>query len=176
LTYSLVAPVSQRFGDSAKELYDLVHLSLCDVLSDWNIPARMFEPPLIQLASPPLPRPAYSQQQPVDAFLCFARRSRGDVVLDAHKICGSAQRRHQQRVLQHGSVLWNRSAAAPELPGVADLAASAPQIDELSRAWLAQLVRRLQLQPRESTLSSAELAAARSHEGKFFDPKWTAKR
>lgn len=168
LTYSLVAPVSQRFGDAAAELYDLVHLSLCDTLAEWKIRATMFEPPLVQLGSPPL-----LHSEP---FLCFQRRSRGDVVLGAHKICGSAQRRHQQRVLQHGSLLLARSEAAPELPGVTDLVDSPPTLDEVSRTWLAHLVRRLQAIPLATQLTSGELAAARIHEGKFLDPKWIAKR
>jgi lipoate-protein ligase A len=175
LTYSLVAPVSQRFGDSAAELYDIVHLSLCDTLSEWGVSATMYEPPLVQLGTPAVPVP-----HPPEPFLCFNRRSRGDVVLGAHKICGSAQRRHQQRVLQHGSLLLARSLAAPELPGVVELVPSPPTLDEVSRTWIRHLVRRLQslapLHPHESTLTSGELAAARIHEGKFRDPKWTGKR
>lgn len=174
LTYSLVAPLSQRFGDAAAELYDLVHLSLCDALSEWNIPARMYEPPLAQLGSP-LARPDMPVM-PLEPFLCFARRSRGDVVFASHKICGSAQRRHQQRVLQHGSLLIERSLAAPELPGVADLANCAMERDEISQIWLTHLVRRLHLAPEHAALTSGEQLAVQHYEGKFLDPKWTAKR
>lgn len=168
LTYSLIAPVSQRFGDAAAELYDLVHRSLCDTLSAWHVNATLFEPPLVQFGTSPLPRS--------EPFLCFERRSRGDVVLGAHKICGSAQRRHQQRVLQHGSLLLARSQAAPELPGVNDLVPSPPTLDEVSGTWLTHLVRRLQMVPQAVQLTSEELAAARIQEGKFSDPKWVAKR
>jgi lipoate-protein ligase A len=171
VTYSLVAPVSQRFGASAAELYDVVHRSLCETLDAWGINATLFEPPLVQLGAPPPPSPALPEP-----FLCFARRTRGDVVLGGYKICGSAQRRHQYRVLQHGSLLLARSAAAPELPGVSDLVASAPTLDQVSHLWLQNLARRLQAQAVQSTLTDGERAAARVHLGKFNDPKWTNKR
>jgi lipoate-protein ligase A len=38
-----------------------------------------------------------------------------------YKIVGSAQRRHRGAILQHGSVLLERSSAAPELPGWKEL-------------------------------------------------------
>ena len=165
LTYSLVAPVSQRFGASAAELYDLAHQTLVEVLSDWNITARL-------CASDELL--ALSATQP---FLCFQRRSRGDVLLGAHKICGSAQRRHQARVLQHGSVLLKRSPAAPELSGIRDLSPTAPELSDLRSAWLARLAHRLQILAIEAALLPTELRAAeRIRQGKFGCPKWTSTR
>jgi lipoate-protein ligase A len=74
-----------------------------------------------------------------EPFLCFQRQASGDVLLVAEgaqgddalpgetakpagwKILGSAQRRHRGAVLQHGSLLLERSPAAPELPGLRDL-------------------------------------------------------
>jgi lipoate-protein ligase A len=165
LTYSIVAPVAQRFGATAAELYDVAHQSLCEVLSDWNIAARLCTTDDFLALGKPEP------------FLCFQRRSRGDVLLGAHKICGSAQRRHQARVLQHGSLLLSRSEAAPELPGVHELAATSPALSDLRGAWQARLARRLQFECSVSALSSAEVAQAQAIvEGKFGSPKWTAKR
>jgi lipoate-protein ligase A len=165
LTYSIVAPVTQRFGDSAAELYDVAHQSLCEMLSDWNISARLCSSDdVLKLGA-------------AEPFLCFQRRSRGDVLLGAHKICGSAQRRHQARVLQHGSLLLGRSLAAPELPGIRELSATSPKLSDVRSAWQARLARRLQLNPGDSALSSGEAEQAQSIvEGKFGNPKWTAKR
>ncbi len=53
-------------------------------------------------------------------FLCFERRSPVDLVLDGHKIVGSAQRRIGQTLLQHGSILLARSAFTPHLLGLLD--------------------------------------------------------
>lgn len=165
LTYSIIAPVVQRFGATAVELYDVAHQSLCEVLSKWNINARLCssEDVLTLGAAEP--------------FLCFQRRSRGDVLLGEHKICGSAQRRHQARVLQHGSLLLGRSLAAPELPGIRELAATSPELSEVRTAWQANLARRLQLGCTVSKLSALEVQQAEAIvEGKFGSPKWTAKR
>lgn len=165
LTYSLVAPVTQRFGDSAAQLYDLAHQSLCEVLSNWNIAADLCAPvPIATLRS----------EEP---FLCFQRRSAGDVLLSAHKICGSAQRRHQSRVLQHGSLLLAQSLSAPELPGLRELAASSPEMGDLRAAWQEHLARRLQMRIVQESLSATETTNAKEIcEGKFRSPKWSAKR
>ena len=165
LTYSLIAPTGQHFGSHAQELYALAHQSLCDVLADWNIRAERFAPggsDLIHLAEP---------------FLCFQRRSPGDVLLGEHKICGSAQRRHLSRVLQHGSVLLNKSIAAPELSGIHDLVASAPELASLRGAWLARLVHLLRVDVEPSGLFVQEQAIAEAiAEGKFRNPNWISRR
>jgi lipoate-protein ligase A len=62
-----------------------------------------------------------TRSQDNESFLCFVRRTPGDVLLDGWKIAGSAQRRHRGAVLQHGSILFERSPVAPELPGIHDL-------------------------------------------------------
>ncbi len=53
------------------------------------------------------------------AFLCFERRSCGDVVWGSEKVMGSAQRRIPGAVLQHGSLLLAPSPHAPLLRGLA---------------------------------------------------------
>jgi len=56
-----------------------------------------------------------------EPFLCFDRRSRRDLVLGDAKIVGSAQRTRRGALLQHGSILQERSPAAPHLAGLHDL-------------------------------------------------------
>ncbi len=70
----------------------------------------------------------------LEPFLCFLRRSEGDVLARAAsegsavaasasaKIMGSAQRRGRGALLQHGSLLLSSSRFAAELPGVLELA------------------------------------------------------
>jgi lipoate-protein ligase A len=75
-------------------------------------------------------------------LLCFQHLAPGDLLLDGHKIVGSAQRKQRGAILQHGGILLARSDYAPALPGIADLAAVSldPQIlaeavrDEFVRA------------------------------------------
>jgi len=60
-------------------------------------------------------------------FLCFLRRSPGDILVQSRdgtietKIVGSAQRRGRGAVLQHGSILFAQSPYTPELPGLREL-------------------------------------------------------
>ncbi|QDU27848.1 Octanoyltransferase LipM [Anatilimnocola aggregata] len=165
LTYSLIAPVSERFGAAAHELYLIAHRSLCVVLADFGVRVSLYEVP-----SPALPKAA-------EPFLCFQRRSGGDVVLAGAKICGSAQRRHLSRVLQHGSVLLGSSLAAPELPGLLELTGMAIDLADFRGAWLAQLAQSLHgnIVPAELTAAEVE-AVSQISQGKFGNHKWTAKR
>ena len=108
LTYSLAVPVAHPLVSDAMRLYNTVHESLIATLAKWKIAAHR------NVAPSGLP----PHQEP---FLCFVRRSPGDVMLSSAKICGSAQRRRRGAIVQHGSVLLQRSPAAVELPGIAEL-------------------------------------------------------
>lgn len=65
-------------------------------------------------------------------FLCFGRGDANDVLLDGHKVLGSAQRRRRGAVLQHGSLLMKCSEYAPEFPGLLDLASDFEHDDNLA--------------------------------------------
>ncbi|HWA98139.1 MAG TPA: lipoate--protein ligase family protein, partial [Pirellulales bacterium] len=78
-----------------------------------------------------------------DRFLCFTRRAAVDVLVEGHKVAGSALRRTRAATLLHGSALLARSAHAPELPGINDLVSGRLHADELRCAWLAALQHRL---------------------------------
>jgi lipoate-protein ligase A len=135
LTYSLTLPAGHRLNRKTQSLYAAVHdafvaaiePALASGRSHWTLLRR-------EIQSKPSPKD--------DPFLCFQRRAPGDVVLVANssqndaasqteivprsdwKILGSAQRRYRGAILQHGSLLLERSPAAPELPGLRDLAGS----------------------------------------------------
>lgn len=108
LTYSISLPTSHPMAADAETLYRNIHGTLLEALADFGVAARLNESALLPFEGEP--------------FLCFQRRAVGDVLLDRFKICGSAQRRRRGAILQHGSVLLACSDAAPELPGVVDLA------------------------------------------------------
>jgi len=159
LTYSLTLPAGHRLARKTQSLYAAVHDAFVAAIepalaadrSRWTLLRRE-----IQLTPSPHD----------DPFLCFQRQAPGDIVLVANsaendaaspteivprsdwKILGSAQRRHRGAILQHGSLLLERSPAAPELPGIRDLAGS--KID------LQQLIDRRQL----AVAVSVRLAAA----------------
>jgi len=54
-------------------------------------------------------------------ILCFQQFMPADLVCGAHKIVGSAQRKYHQALLQHGSILLQRSEHTPDLPGLYEL-------------------------------------------------------
>ena len=87
------------------------------------------------------------------------------------------QRRRHGAVLQHGSVLLGRSEAAPELPGLAELAGQTIDADELRGRWLARLAARLDLEFTPSTLTAAEReAAVELQRTKYSAAEWTYRR
>ena len=128
LTYSIVLPKSHPLAARRDELYAAAHETLVAVLARLGICADL---------SDAIPS---SGSEP---FLCFQRRASGDVVLSGMKIAGSAQRRRNGAVLQHGSILLRRSTAADVLPGLVDLSGQAISEDELAELWLPELGRRL---------------------------------
>lgn len=164
LTYSMVVPPGHPWSADVQLLYDLFHQSLIATLADWNVPASQCTEPIIRPAA----------QEP---FLCFARRSQGDVLLDGWKICGSAQRRRQTTVLQHGSILLEQSPQAPELPGIAELRSTKISPKDLSAAWMERFRTQwgLQFEPGELTRSEEQLASALQAE-KYASSDWVARR
>jgi lipoate-protein ligase A len=164
LTYSVCVPKSHPLASDAQALYDHCHGALIQALRELDAPAARCER-------------ASGLKKSEEPFLCFQRRAVGDVLLDGYKIAGSAQRRHQGTVLQHGSVLLERSPFAPELPGIAELASLAISAHVLQRLWLAEITSALAMRSTPSTLTRAEVAAARTiAEGKFSTREWSHRR
>ena len=164
LTYSFVTPCSGRDSQRAEDLYLVFHQTLIDTLGWLGVTARLVETPDR--------RP--TAEQP---FLCFQRRSPGDVVVDGAKVVGSAQRRRTHALLQHGSILLGRSDVAPELPGIMDLAGHPLAVDRLVDEWLPRLSERLAVCWERDGLSDEERAAAESLVvDRFGHRSWTLRR
>ncbi len=166
LTYSLVVPLNDRWSVRHSELYDLVHEAIIECLGEWGAACTAWcEDGSSQVAPGP------------KAFLCFQRRSPGDLVLDGFKVCGSAQRRDRRALLQHGSILLRQSSHAPELPGVADLCATPIDERQLGLAFVEGIARRLGKLPEAVTRSDME--APRENDWvkkRFGHPAWTGNR
>jgi len=124
LTYALIVPASHPLARPNTALYQAVHRAFGDILAGRNVEARRFGD-----LNPTAERPPPASRP----FLCFADRDGEDLIFQGAKIVGSAQRRRAGAILQHGSLLLGRSPAAPELPGVADLA----DADNAPQAWSA---------------------------------------
>jgi lipoate-protein ligase A len=80
-------------------------------------------------------------------FLCFADRDPEDLVCHGCKILGSAQRRRSGAILQHGSLLLERSSRTPEFSGASDLTAVESDPGFWSRIVISELPPALGLVP-----------------------------
>jgi lipoate-protein ligase A len=165
LTYSLAIPERHPLAIDRLGLYRVIHMSLIGALAQWGIEANMVESPTQRSAGDAALR------QP---FLCFQRRAPGDVVIGGTKVAGSAQRRCRGAVLQHGSVLLARSAAAPELAGIEELTGKEVPADELMDAWCEKLLETHEICWQQVRLCETERdRAALLAAEKYACPAWT---
>lgn len=165
ITYSVAMPLADRWSSQAASLYDVFHGSLVAALAEYGVKATLCEATLHPLGGEP--------------FLCFQRRAKGDVLVEGHKVAGSAQRRRHGAILQHGSVLLGRSSAAPELAGLKNLGLLAVDDQQFIASWLTHLTRRITVAGSTSSegWQIAEQATIRQLiEQRFASPDWTTRR
>lgn len=164
LTYSFCVPRGHALAADAMTLYRAIHGSLIAALDDLSVQAELSE--------------ADSGVSPEDEpFLCFQRRAKGDVLVRGTKIGGSAQRRPDAAILQHGSVLLHASPAAPELPGIAELTGRAIDPQELIDAWTPRIAERLGVSFQAEAYNKAEIDAANQLvESRYGQDAWNARK
>ena len=163
LTYSLTLPVDDRWSARATDLYQQVHSALVWALAAWGVDAYL--------------RGKHNVASPEKPFLCFLRQAAGDVVLQGRKIAGSAQRRVQGAVLQHGSLLLRTSHCAPELPGLEELTGLRFDRRELARSWASMLAEKLHVDFTTGALSAGENTRAQGFaQQRFGETRWTHRR
>jgi lipoate-protein ligase A len=190
LTYSLAVPSGDRWSKAHARLYWMIHGVIIEVLAANGVEAKTFplaspaspkEVPLeVGCSSPNRAPPSETLGHNTEAntpFLCLQRRSPGDIIVDGFKICGSAQRRKHNSVLQHGSILLRRSPHAPELPGIEDLSSS--RFDDLGGTLIEPACQRigdlLGVPLIRSELHSEEAARASEIEQEFVSKRWLQK-
>ena len=163
ITYSLTLPKNVVSDYSEECCYQLVHLALQEVLNESDIDFRLAE--------------SIAKQEEGARFLCFQRRSCGDGLIGSHKVLGSAQRRVRGALLQHGSLIIERSPFAPELPGVSDLAVLKWSSEQLIQRWSSSIATRLNRQLVPGSLQLAERDIAdRVRCAKYSQNTWNLKR
>ncbi|MEN6407760.1 MAG: lipoate--protein ligase family protein [Thermoguttaceae bacterium] len=174
LTYSFAVPSDHPLAVDRLGFYRAVHQTLIETLSDWGVAATMFA----ESSGQPDPRePGCADRRMDHCFLCFQRRAPGDVLVGQAKVAGSAQRRCQGAVLQHGSVLLARSDAAPELDGLEELSGRRIAPQSLVEAWLKRLTALVAVFERIDGLSPTQRRRAEQLAvEKYGHPSWTERR
>jgi lipoyl(octanoyl) transferase len=175
LTYSLTLPASHPLARNSQQLYAAVHDAFIAALEPFIV---------TQKSAWKLRRlnQCLKESATREPFLCFARRACGDVLLvDAtgndSKLLGSAQRRHRGAILQHGSLLLEKSPAAPELAGWLDLTGTQLSIDGLVDSVTVSIAATLALRaipvgfPSELQSNAEQLA-----NNKYGHVAWTKRR
>lgn len=174
LTFSLAMPDANRWSARHNDLYRTVHRSIIRWLRNHGILADEYEKGMKD-AEAKGDRSIDSSS--ANRFLCFERRTDGDIVLEGRKIGGSAQRRNGDAVLQHTSLLVRTSLSAPQLPGIEELVGikmeeermRAGLVDEIADCLRFKLV---QAEMDSNVRSEATSIAAE----KFANPNWILRR
>jgi lipoyl(octanoyl) transferase len=110
-------------------------------------------------------------------FLCFEQQTVGDLVCAGHKIVGSAQRKKNHCMLQHGAILLAQSEFAPTLPGVKELAGVELSLQGLIEVMVDQLSRETGWRDEECGWSAAERDQVQALVGKQYGcVDWNEKR
>jgi lipoate-protein ligase A len=177
ITYSLVLPDTHPLAANTQLLYNTVHQAVVKWLTSFSfgrvVSWRLVLDEGARNAGAP-------REQP---FLCFQRRSPGDVlfvdtqVAGDYKIVGSAQRRRRGSVLQHGSILWATSPAAPEICGFTHLAGLNVPLEEAARLLPSNLLELLELEFDEVQFPAGLFAAAQKKcDSRYQLPTWNQRR
>jgi lipoyl(octanoyl) transferase len=110
LTYALALPAGNPWQTNESWICRMHHM-IADVLATFGVRANTVE---------------CGAEQKLGPLLCFAHQTPGDLLIDGNKVVGSAQRRPHRALLQHGSILLDRSRWAPSVPGINDLSGQPP--------------------------------------------------
>ena len=96
LTYSVIFPLSENL--SAKDIYHDINLALIEGLKIYNSKLNEIEPESRQPDFPSF----YKQEK---SAICFAVPAKSELKYFGKKLVGSAQRKLENTILQHGSIL-----------------------------------------------------------------------
>lgn len=156
VTYALAIPSSP----GRESWPQRIHLGIAQALKTFGIRAHLCE-----------------RECKKGRVLCFLHHTPGDLLIDQHKVTGSAQRKSRGAMMQHGGILLAQSPFTPELPGIREITGVTVTPEQLMTALQAELSRSLgwELVPGDWTDSEKrriqELVASR-----YATDEWNRKR
>jgi len=161
LTYAFVCPTgTPGVPDDAVGAYDLVHGAIGRALARVGTDSTVRGDDLL-----------VSDTGVTDEFWCFYKSSEFDLIANARKLVGSAQRRTGRGFLMHGSIPVSPNELTPE---AADAGTTA---DELAGLLAEELAVGLDAPVRAGEMTEAELAAAEDLSRKRYESdRWTYRR
>ncbi len=183
VTYSVISPLNTAlFGNSVLDCYRVISEILQKTLIQLGLPAQLV---------PGKPR---GGNQNTTKAVCFSTPSQYELVIDGRKVAGSAQKRHGQAFLQHGSIPIemdlellvkalktesdNSSTGLLNSVGWLNQWSDKPiAIADLEKLLAEVFAKHLQIDWIHSAPSHAEMQEARSMcAEKFNNPEWNMKR
>jgi lipoate-protein ligase A len=148
-TYSCAVPRWNTLTQEPSRIYTVVHEGIISWCNNLGIAARL--------------RGKMAHEKSGE-FLCFGRGDDFDGVVGEFKVLGSAQRRRQGAILQHGSLLLRRSPFVPDFPGILDLSDDSVCDDSLFEGFSNAVSRIFGNDVMRSALSQEEISLATSIE------------
>ena len=163
MTYSLALPPGKGWQPKGESWICRMHEFLRESLeSVWGIESKLV---------------VCGAEQKLGPVLCFQHQTPGDLLVNGHKIAGSAQRKHKSALLQHGSILLRRSPFSPALPGILELTGKHITRDELAIALSRRTAVETGWHLHPGHWTDDELALREQIElEKYGSPAWNAKR
>lgn len=176
LTYAVVGPADRGvLAGGVQDTYRRISTGLLQGLADLGVEATLER--------------SSGRRERTEPGACFGSRARYELVASGGKLLGSAQRRTQRRVLQHGSLpLWPPDAAlwrclGPSGPpaaaasvGLRELVHPAPGRRRLVHGLAEGVAAELGLEARYADLSRREMRAAVARAAHYRDPAHTYRR
>ncbi|UCD29163.1 MAG: lipoate--protein ligase family protein [Planctomycetota bacterium] len=167
LTYSLTLPLDHPFitTNGPNALYDRVHSAFAELLLNRGVPVTRGPINHQKTAQP------CDAAQP-EAFFCFDRHCGFDLMINNRKLMGSAQRRKQTAVMQHGSLILDTRFKQQTCAAVSQYA------DININQALPRLVELITYEPvgNPGILEPEETQLADQLRIKYSDPAWTKRR
>jgi lipoyl(octanoyl) transferase len=166
LTYALIVPAGHPRTRPNTALYRAVHAAIGETLASVGIKADR--------RGEAAPRQTPGRERPL---LCFTDHDSEDLLYQGFKLVGSAQRRRNGAILQHGSILLARSPHVPELRGLGDLADVARSPEYWSARLMEHIPTALDLEPERVNVSDELRAqACRLDSTIYRTAEWTGTR
>jgi lipoate-protein ligase A len=162
-TYSMAIPESLPHKGHSEQVYRRVHGEVEKWLNLIGIPAKTWD------SNPG------TVEEKGHAFMCFERRSPVDLVVGDEKVLGSAQRRTEFGLLQHGSLLLEPSLEYPMLRGLSGNHESCERLRATDRSTNDSLAKGFETIP-SGVRRDAFVAALRSGLDQLFQLDWSLER